>query len=177
MRFYEVSVDQNISVDGSFSNSGVIRGFNWHMSSRKSSSDVSGWNKFYLFAVVDNLRLNVGSVVSNISFNVNGTSLDSAFSLNLLGNRGSYIKSVFSFNEYWVKLFGNSVYIRLDDDLLSGWFDESISDISGLSNNSLSDNFRFFNDSVDDNLRFRVYLLYVYVSIVESLFCLFADDC
>ena len=163
MRFDEGSVDDNISRDSNLSNGGVVGGFDRFVSSRKSSSNIWGVDPFNFFSVVVDVRFNESSVVGHISSNVNGSVFDSGSSLNRSGDDVSFFNSVLSSYENWIKLFSNLIDVRLNDDLLSGRFNEGVGDISGWSYNSLGDYFRFLYYSVHDHLWLRVYSFHGYV--------------
>lgn len=176
VRFNEVSVDNNISWDGNLSSLSIISGLNWHMSSRKSSSDILRRNHLNLFSVVVNMRFDESSIVSNVTRNGYSSVLNSGSSLNRFGNDISFFNSVLSLYKNRVKVLGNFIYIRLNDNLLSGRFNKGVGDISGRSNYSFGDYFRFFNDSVDNHLRLGVYSFHLYILGSKGLLGLFADD-
>jgi len=133
MRFNEVSGNVYVSRNTNSSNRRMISGLNSFVLSRKGSSNISGWLNFYYFSVVNNMRFNEISIVNLISFNVYSSSNFSVFLFSCFNDSISLYKFVFSFDENRIKGFSNSVYIRLYDDLLSGWFNKSISDVSSWS--------------------------------------------
>lgn len=131
----------------------MVSGIDRLILSRKGSSDVSGRFDLDFLPVVDYLRSNVVSVVNLVSFNVDSSGHFSVFLLGRLSNWVSLNESVLLFDENRVKGLGDGVHVRLDDDLLSCWLNESINDMSGWSEHSFSNYFWFFHNSVDYDLR------------------------
>ncbi len=102
VRLYEVSVDNNISWNGSLSDGGVVSGLDWLIFSRKGSSDIVGRIELNFFSVVYYMRFDEGSSVNLISVNVDCSSNSFVFVFGWLSYNVSFNKLVFLLNVYWV---------------------------------------------------------------------------
>jgi len=157
VRFNEVSGDVNISVNSSGSNASVVSGLYWLVLSREGSSDISSRLDLNFLSVVHDSRFDEGSVVDLVSGNVDASFYFSVFGFGRFDYWVSLDESVGLFDEDWVEFLGGYVHVRLNDDLLSGWLNEVVGDVSGWSDDSFGDNLRLLHHSVDDGLGFRVY--------------------
>ena len=102
VRFNKVSVDNNISRNGSLSYGCMVSSLYWLIFCWKGSSDVIGRVKLNFFSVVYYMRFNKGSSVNLISINVYCSNNSSVFVFSWLSYSVSFNKLVFLLNVYWV---------------------------------------------------------------------------
>ena len=177
VRFNEVSCDIDISRNGNCSHGSMVSGIDRLILGRELSSDFSRRFDLDLLSVVDYVRLNVVFVVDLVSFYIDSSCHFSVFLSGRLSDRISLKEFVLLLDKNRVKGFSDSVHVRLYNDLLTGRFNKSINDISGLSNYSFSNHFWFLHNSVDDGLWLGAYSLNRNFCDVEiESFCLFASD-
>ena len=109
---------------------------------------------------------NIIFIVDNISFNIVSSDRFGSFILSLSVDWLSDIKFIFKFVKLRSQNFFNSVNFRLDDNSLSGWFNNLFGDYSRLSDNSFSDYSWFGRNYLSDNLWFNSHFLCSHFSIL-----------
>lgn len=117
----------------------------------ESSSNVLRRSYSNLFIDSSNSWLNKVRINNLVSFNLYVFGYLSLFELSWSSNWASVYNSVLLFLECWSQFFSDSSNRWLDNNFLSSWFNNLLSNNSWLSNYSLSDNLWFSRNSLSDD--------------------------
>ncbi len=154
----------------------VVLNLSRSLNSRESSSNVLRRSDSDLLLDSSYSWFNEVTVDYLVSFNLyvfHGLFL---LELGLSGNRVSVDNLVSLFDELWIDLFSNSGDGWLDNDFLSGWFNNLLSDNSWCSNDSFSNNLWFGRNSLGNDSWFNSNIFSLHSSIgqerLEILFSL-----
>lgn len=140
-----------ISWKGVISNLWVVLNLYRSLNGWKSSSNVLRRSYSNLFIDFSYSWFNKVRVNDLVSFDLYVFDYLSLFELSWSSYRVSVYDSVFLFLESWSQFFSDSSNRWLDNDFLSGWFNNLLSNNSWLSDDSLSDDLWFSRNSLSDD--------------------------